>query len=74
MIWNILAVMVYAAIAGAVIYGLLVAAWKYCRYTDSLACVLCGILWPIATLPALGFILAEKRIQQIKEDMGNGKS
>ena len=73
MIWTVLAVMVYAAICGAVIYWLLVAAWKYCRHMEPLACVFCGILWPVAALPALGFILAEKRIHQIKEGVGYGK-
>ncbi len=73
MIWTVLAVMVYAAIAGAVIYGLLVAAWKHCETVEPWAYVFCGALWPIAALPALGVILAEKKINEIQEGQQNGK-
>lgn len=50
----------YLAIAGAAIFGLLVAAAKY---TDSdldypIGYVLCGIFWPVALLPAAGYIAA----------------
>ena len=56
----ILLLIIYVAIASAAIFGLLVAASKY---TDSdmefpIGYVLCGIFWPVALLPAVGYIAA----------------
>ena len=50
----------YMAIAGAAIFGLLVGA---ARFTGSdmehpIGWVLCGICWPVALLPAIGYIAA----------------
>ena len=48
------------AIAGAAIFGLLVAAAKYTGSDMEfpLGWVLCGIFWPLALLPAIGYIAA----------------
>lgn len=52
--------LLYVVIASVSIFGLLVTAAKY---TDSdmefpIGYVLCGILWPVALLPAAGYIAA----------------
>ena len=52
--------LLYVAIASVSIFGLLVGAAKY---TDSdmefpMGYVLCGIFWPVALLPAVGYIAA----------------
>lgn len=72
MIWTVLAVMVYALAAGAAIYSLLVAAWKYTEMEEPWPYVLCGLLWPIAAAPAVGYILAEKKVAQIEEAQEHG--
>lgn len=72
MIGTVLALMVYALAAGAAIYSLLVAAWKYTEMEDPWPYVLCGLLWPIAAAPAAGYILAEKKVAQIEEEQEHG--
>lgn len=57
---ELLLIIVYVAIASASIFGLLVGAYKY---TESdlefpVGWVICGIFWPVALLPAIGYIAA----------------
>lgn len=56
----ILIMIIYVAVSSVSIFGLLVGAAKY---TDSdmefpMGYVLCGIFWPVALLPAVGYIAA----------------
>lgn len=51
---------IYVVVAAASVFGLLVGAGKY---TDSdlefpVGWVLCGVFWPVALLPAIGYIAA----------------
>lgn len=73
MIWMLLLIMAYMAIAGGVIYWLLVAAWKYTDLERPWAFVLCALVWPIGALPAAGYILAGKRINEEDEALRHGK-
>ena len=57
---TIIIMIICVAVASVSIFGLLVAAAKY---TDSdmefpMGYVLCGIFWPVALLPAVGYIAA----------------
>lgn len=55
---KILLVMLYSMISGGVIFGLLVAADRHTYLEWPWAYILCGIAWPVAALPALGYIAA----------------
>ena len=68
----LLAVMVYAGIAGAHIYLLLVQAWKHTKLEKPEVYILCGALWPIMAAPAFGYILAGWYINR-EEDKAYGE-
>lgn len=57
---ELLLIFIYMAIAGVTIFGLLVAAHKYTgsNLEYPIGWVLCGIFWPVALLPAVGYIAA----------------
>ena len=55
---KIFAVATYSLISGGVIFGLLVAADRYTYVEWPWVYVLCGIAWPVAALPAAGYIAA----------------
>lgn len=66
----LLIIIVYAVITAAAIFGLLVGARKY---TGSdlefpIGWVLCGIFWPVALLPAIGYIAAGWYINRSTDD------
>lgn len=51
-------IILYCAIVGASIFGLTVAGNKHTGIEDNIGWVLCGIFWPVALLPAIGYIAA----------------
>lgn len=53
-------IIMYMAVAGASVFGLLVGAYKFTDYDLDfpVGWVLCGIFWPVALLPAIGYIAA----------------
>ena len=57
---ELLSIIIYMTIAGVAIFGLLVAAAKYTGSNMELPIgwVLCGIFWPVALIPAIGYIAA----------------
>lgn len=48
----------YEAAASGVIFGLLVAADRHTELERPMAYVVCGMLWPVAALPAAAYIAA----------------
>ena len=58
LIAKIVVVMVYSLISGGVIFGLLVAADRHTYVEWPWVYILCGIAWPVAALPAAGYIAA----------------
>ena len=62
-------IIIYMAIAGVAIFGLLVAAAKYTgsNMEFPIGWVLCGICWPVALLPAIGYIAAGWYLNREKE-------
>lgn len=48
----------YVLIASLAIFGLLVAAHKWTELDNPVGYVLCGLLWPVAALPAIAYIAA----------------
>lgn len=57
---ELLLMVIYLAVAGASIFGLLVAAAKFTgsNMEFPIGWVLCGIFWPVALLPAMGYLAA----------------
>lgn len=54
----ILYIISYCAVAALSIFGLTVAGNKYTGIEQNFGWVLCGIFWPVALLPAAGYIAA----------------
>lgn len=55
----VLCVIAYVVIAGITVFGLMVAGAMYVKYdVDEAIWVISGIFWPIAALPAVGYIAA----------------
>lgn len=52
------AVMLYSLVSGGVIFSLLVAADRHTYVDLPWVYILCGIAWPVAALPAAGYIAA----------------
>ena len=69
----VICIVIYTAIAGGVIFGLLVGAAKYTgsELEYPIGWVLCGIFWPVTLLPAAGYIAAGWYLN--REDGSNGK-
>ena len=57
-LFYVVAVMLYSLISGGVILGLLVAADRHTFVEWPWVYILCGIAWPVAALPAAGYIAA----------------
>lgn len=66
----IVAVMLYAWIAGVHIYVLLLQAWRHTRLERPEAYILCGALWPILGPAALGYIMAGRAINREEDKHG----
>ena len=62
--------LIYMLISGASIFGLLVAAAKFTGsdMENPIGWVLCGILWPVALLPAIGYIAAGRYLNREREE------
>lgn len=56
MIW--IYIMLYSLVAGLWIFGLLVAAYKWTDPDFPCVYILSGVLWPVAGLPAAGYVAA----------------
>ena len=64
-------ILIYTAIAGGVIFGLLVGAAKYTgsELEFPIGWIICGIFWPVTLLPAAGYIAAG---WYLNREYGNG--
>lgn len=51
-------IFLYGVVAALWIFGLLVGAFKWTDPEHPWIYILCGVLWPVAGLPAAGFIAA----------------
>lgn len=51
-------ILIYSLTAAGWIFGLLVRAFKWTNPEHPWIYILCGIFWPVAGLPAAGFIAA----------------
>ena len=71
MIW--LYILLYGLVAAGCIFGLLVGAHRWTELEWPSVYVVCGIFWPVAALPAVGYIAAGWYINR-KEAEDDGKS
>lgn len=69
MIW--LYILIYSLVAAGWIFGLLVGAFKWTEPEFPSVYILCGVLWPVAGLPAAGYIAAGWYLAR-KEAEGDG--
>ena len=70
MIW--LCILIYSLVAALWIFGLLVGAFKWTDPEHPWIYILCGVLWPVAGLPAAGYIAAGWYLAR-EEEKQNGK-
>lgn len=54
----LICIFLYVAVAGVAIFGLLVAAYRFTDLDDTLPWILCGVFWPVTSLPAIGYLAA----------------
>lgn len=71
MIW--LYILIYSLVAAGWIFGLLVGAFKWTDPEYPWIYILCGILWPVAGLPASGYIAAGRYITREEEKNHGGE-
>lgn len=65
-------IFLYGLVAALWIFGLLVGAFEWTELEHPWIYILCGILWPVAGLPAVGYIAAGWYLCR-EEDRANGK-
>ena len=62
MIW--LYIFLYSLVAAVWIFGLLVGAFKWTDPEHPWIYILCGVLWPVAGLPAAAYIAAGRHLNR----------
>ncbi|MBQ8579318.1 MAG: hypothetical protein IJ448_01330 [Oscillospiraceae bacterium] len=72
--WLIAAVFLYTLVAAVAVFGLLVLANKHTNLERPWPYVIWAMLWPVAALPALGYIMAGKVLNGEEAKHGEGES